>query len=132
RMSSKVAEGGLAYARHRGADRIFCGHTHQAVHVEKDGVHYYNSGGWVDSKLTYLTIDEEGVRIHDYREHDYIEHGDREHGAESASREHEGVERADDRDSGEERSEVDSSAADFADDRSEERRVGKECRSRWS
>jgi len=131
RMSSKVAGGALAYARHRGADRIFCGHTHQAVHVEKDGVHYYNSGGWVDSKLTYLTIDEEGVRIHEYHEHEYHEHEydeheysehgdrertDREHGAESAFGEHDGRERADDRDSGEERSEADSAAADFADD----------------
>jgi UDP-2,3-diacylglucosamine pyrophosphatase LpxH len=126
RMSSKVAGGALAYARHRGADRIFCGHTHEAVHLEQDNVHYYNSGGWVDSKLTYLTIDEEGVRIHEYSEHEYDEHddqargerepGEREHGAEFASREPDGHERADDRDPGEERSEADSSAADFADD----------------
>jgi UDP-2,3-diacylglucosamine pyrophosphatase LpxH len=125
RMSSKVAGGALAFAHHHGAERIFCGHTHEAVHVEKDGVHYYNSGGWVDSRLTYLTIDEEGVRIHDYREHDCNEHddrehdgehGDREHGPESASRESDGSERVDDRDSGEERGEADSSAADRADD----------------
>ena len=49
-----------------GADRIFCGHTHEAIHVERDGIHYYNSGGWVDSRLTYLTIDEQGVQIHDF------------------------------------------------------------------
>ena len=125
RMSSKVAGGALAFAHHHGAERIFCGHTHEAVHVEKDGVHYYNSGGWVDSRLTYLTIDEEGVRIHDYREHDCNEHddrehdgehGDREHSPESASRESDGSERVDDRDSGEERGEADSSAADRADD----------------
>jgi len=116
RMSSKVAGGALAYAHHHGAERIFCGHTHEAVHVEKDGVHYYNSGGWVDSKLTYLTIDEEGVRIHEYDEHDDRGHADREQVAESASREPGGGERADDRDSGEERGEADSSAADFADD----------------
>ena len=121
RMSTKVSSGALAYAHHHGAERIFCGHTHEAVHVEKDGVHYYNSGGWVDSRLTYLTIDEEGVRIHeyneqDYREHDYDGHDAREHGAESASSEREGGERVDDRDSGEERGEADSPAADFADD----------------
>ena len=44
RMSPKVATGALAYARHHGADRIFCGHTHEAAHVEQDGIHYYNSG----------------------------------------------------------------------------------------
>ena len=32
----------------------------------QDGIHYYNSGGWVDSRLTYLTIDEQGVRIHEF------------------------------------------------------------------
>jgi len=121
RMSSKVSSGALAYAHHHGAERIFCGHTHEAVQVEKDGVHYYNCGGWVDSRLTYLTIDEQGVRIHDYSEHDYSEHDDREHGdrghgVESASRGPDGRERVDDRDSGEERGEADSSAADRADD----------------
>ncbi len=97
RMSPKVASGALNYARQHGADRIFCGHTHEAVHVEQDGVHYYNSGGWVDSRLTYLTIDEQGVEIHEYDKHEYGE-------------------RADDRDSGEERGETDSAIADFADE----------------
>jgi UDP-2,3-diacylglucosamine pyrophosphatase LpxH len=97
RMSPKVASGALSYARHHGADRIFCGHTHEAMHVPQDGVDYYNAGGWVDSRLTYLTIDETGVQIHEYNEHQYGE-------------------RADDRDSGEERGEADSAPADFADD----------------
>ncbi len=92
RMSEKVAAGALALARHRQAERIFCGHTHEALHVERDGIGYYNSGGWVDSRLTYLTIDETGVQIHEYRE------------------------RTDDRDSGEERGEADSALADFADE----------------
>jgi UDP-2,3-diacylglucosamine pyrophosphatase LpxH len=97
RMSPKVASGALSHARQHGAERIFCGHTHEAIHVEQDGVHYYNSGGWVDSRLTYLTIDEQGVEIHDYDEREYGEP-------------------ADDRDSGEERGETDSALADFADE----------------
>ena len=92
RMSRKVAAGALEYAQHHGADRIFCGHTHEAFHAEQDSTHYYNSGGWVDSRLTYLTIDEQGVNIHEYHE------------------------RADDRDSGEERGEADSALVDFADE----------------
>ncbi|MGC2646544.1 MAG: UDP-2,3-diacylglucosamine diphosphatase, partial [Candidatus Sulfotelmatobacter sp.] len=107
RMSPKVSAGALQHARQHNAQRIFCGHTHQAVHVEADGIHYYNSGGWVDSRLTYLTVDEEGVRIHEFNEHEYNEH---EH------TEHESHERADHRDSGEERGEVDSAFADFADE----------------
>lgn len=70
RMSPKVACGALAYARLHGADRIFCGHTHDAMHQEKDGVHYYNAGGWIDSHLTYITVAEEGVRIHEYVDRD--------------------------------------------------------------
>ncbi|HUA16403.1 MAG TPA: UDP-2,3-diacylglucosamine diphosphatase [Verrucomicrobiae bacterium] len=97
RMSPKVAAGALGYARHHGADRIFCGHTHEAIHIAQGGIDYYNSGGWVDSRLTYLTIDEVGVQIHEYDEHEYGE-------------------RADDRDSGEERGEADSTLADLADD----------------
>jgi UDP-2,3-diacylglucosamine pyrophosphatase LpxH len=102
RMSMKVSAGALAHAQHQGADRIFCGHTHEALHVEQDGVHYYNSGGWVDSRLTYLTIDEQGVKIHDFHEHEFTEQQYRE--------------RVDDRDSGEERSEADPALADFSDE----------------
>jgi UDP-2,3-diacylglucosamine pyrophosphatase LpxH len=90
RMSAKVASGAIFHARLRGADRIFCGHTHAAMHREQDGIHYYNSGGWVDSKPAYITIGEEGVQINEYHE------------------------RTDDRDSGEERGEADSALADVA------------------
>jgi UDP-2,3-diacylglucosamine pyrophosphatase LpxH len=92
RMSSKVAAGALHYARQHGADRIFCGHTHEAIHVEQGGIQYCNCGGWVDSRMTWLTVDEHGVLIHEYSE------------------------RTDDRDPGEERVEVDSSLVDFADE----------------
>jgi UDP-2,3-diacylglucosamine pyrophosphatase LpxH len=100
RMSSKVSAGALHYAAQHEAGRIFCGHTHEALHVEQDGINYYNSGGWVDSRLTYLTIDEEGVRIHEYNEREYDER----------------EQRTDDRDSGQERGETDSAFADFADE----------------
>ena len=92
RMSEKVARGALKYARNRGVDRVFCGHTHEAMHLVEDGVHYYNSGGWVDSRLTYVTINEQGVSLHEYGE------------------------RFDDRDPGEERSEADWESADIFDE----------------
>ena len=107
RMSPKVSAGALQHARQHEAQRIFCGHTHQAVHIEADGIHYYNSGGWVDSRLTYLTVDEEGVRIHEFNEHEYNNHD---------HIEHESHERADDRDSGQERGETDPAFTDFADE----------------
>ena len=97
RMSAKVSQGAIAFAKHHQAQRIFCGHTHEAIYVEKNGISYYNSGGWVDSRLTYLTIDETGVQIHEFDQQQYRE-------------------RADHRDSGEERGEADSALVDLADD----------------
>jgi UDP-2,3-diacylglucosamine pyrophosphatase LpxH len=97
RMSQKVAAGALTYARHHEADRVFCGHTHEALQAERNGVSYYNSGAWVGSRLTYLTVDEKGVRIHEYNE---CEQG----------------ERIDHRDPREERGEADSATFDFTDE----------------
>jgi UDP-2,3-diacylglucosamine pyrophosphatase LpxH len=66
RMQSIVAEGAFLYARAGRVDRIFCGHTHVAIHENRHGIDYYNSGSWVDTNPTYLTIDKEGVQIREY------------------------------------------------------------------
>jgi UDP-2,3-diacylglucosamine pyrophosphatase LpxH len=71
RLSHKVASGALFHARLHNADRIFCGHTHEAMHQDKDSIQYYNAGGWVDDRLTYITIDKAGVLIHEYHDHPY-------------------------------------------------------------
>lgn len=92
RMSAKVASGAIAHARERGAQRIFCGHTHDAMHIKQDGVDYYNAGGWIDARLTYITVGDDGVCIHDYNE------------------------RSDDRDPSEERNAADSELAAFTSD----------------
>ncbi len=68
RLSAKVASGAIAHARVRQADRVFCGHTHQAQSCEREGVAYYNSGSWTDFPPTYLTVDSGGVCIHEFRE----------------------------------------------------------------
>ena len=66
RLSSKVAAGAIAHARHHRAARIFCGHTHAALHASEDGIDYYNCGAWIDEHLTYITVGEDGVQIHEY------------------------------------------------------------------
>jgi len=66
RLTEKVSAGALAYAKQGHIDRVFCGHTHAADERAKDGVHYFNSGSWVDAAPTYITIAEVGVRIHIY------------------------------------------------------------------
>lgn len=76
RLTEKVAEGALSYARAGNIDRVFCGHTHVADERHMNGISYYNSGCWVDTQPTYITIAEEGVRIHVYEPGVYerIEH----------------------------------------------------------
>ena len=66
RLSSKVADGALAHAGHNKAQRIFGGHTHAALHKRGEGADYYNCGAWIDERLTYITVGEDGVQIHEY------------------------------------------------------------------
>jgi UDP-2,3-diacylglucosamine pyrophosphatase LpxH len=66
RLSEKVAHGALAHARHHQAARIFCGHTHAALHKQEHGIDYFNCGAWIDEHPTYITVGEEGVQIHEY------------------------------------------------------------------
>jgi len=67
RLSAQVAQGALSYAKTGKAERIFCGHTHVPLHMEQDGVEYWNSGAWVDRRCTYITVDQEGIAIHEYK-----------------------------------------------------------------
>ncbi len=66
RLSDKVADGALQYAAAGCADRVFCGHTHQALARTRDGIEYFNSGSWQDQQATFLTVDLQGVHIHEY------------------------------------------------------------------
>ncbi len=67
RHSSKVAAGALQHARMNGATRVFCGHTHLAMQTEQAAVRYFNTGCWVQATAHYITIDEQGVEIHEYQ-----------------------------------------------------------------
>jgi UDP-2,3-diacylglucosamine pyrophosphatase LpxH len=66
RMSPRVAAGALRFASEQSADVVFCGHTHEAQHLEGEGVNYYNTGCWTQSPSTFITIDDSGVRINSY------------------------------------------------------------------
>ena len=75
RLSAKVAQGALSYAKQGKAERIFCGHTHEPLQLERAGVEYYNTGAWVDTRCTYITVSQEGVHIHEY-DHAQADHRD--------------------------------------------------------
>lgn len=68
RLSAKVARGALAHGHSRGAERVFCGHTHEALSLKRDGVEYYNSGSWTQDDPTYIAVDTHGVRVSNYSE----------------------------------------------------------------
>ncbi len=65
-LSGKVSAGALHYAKLGRVHRIFCGHTHEPMHVHRDGIDYYNTGSWIDLNPTYITVGEEGVAIREY------------------------------------------------------------------
>lgn len=68
RLSPKVAGGALAHARFKNSNRVFCGHTHEALSLVRDGVEYYNTGSWTQDSATYIAIDHQGVRICEYKD----------------------------------------------------------------
>jgi UDP-2,3-diacylglucosamine pyrophosphatase LpxH len=66
RLTPKVAEGAIAYARARGATRIYCGHTHEATTQTQDGISYWNAGAWTHTRSTYITIKGREVKTHEH------------------------------------------------------------------
>lgn len=65
RLSQKVANQALLYAKFNDADFVFCGHTHKAMRLQKDGIRYFNSGCWTDIPCAYITLDEDQIEIHE-------------------------------------------------------------------
>src|SRR5919198_1623670 len=65
RLSAKVAAGALAHGRARSVQRVFCGHTHEALQRSSGGIEYFNTGSWTQENPTYITVGEEGVAIHE-------------------------------------------------------------------
>lgn len=58
-------------AKNKKCDGVICGHIHKPADRYIDGIHYLNSGDWLES-LTALTEDEEGKwNIYRYKEEDF-------------------------------------------------------------
>ncbi len=67
RNSEKVAARAILYARFRGVDYIFCGHTHKAMQERRGRIRYFNSGSWTDVPSTYITINGKKIEICKYQ-----------------------------------------------------------------
>ena len=51
-LSDEVEKGAIRYARAHNARYMFCGHTHKARRVTRDGVIYVNTGSWTGESET--------------------------------------------------------------------------------
>jgi UDP-2,3-diacylglucosamine pyrophosphatase LpxH len=67
RNSEKVAARAILYARMRGFDYIFCGHTHKADQQRRGKIRYFNSGCWTDIPSTYITVEGKKIEICKYQ-----------------------------------------------------------------
>ena len=66
RLSDKVARSAIRFAKKRGADFVFCGHTHKALEKSSEGVRYFNSGCWTDFPADYITIEGGDIELHQF------------------------------------------------------------------
>jgi UDP-2,3-diacylglucosamine pyrophosphatase LpxH len=56
RLSDEVAKGALHLAKIKGADYVFCGHTHLPMILKHHNITYINSGSWVESPSSFIAI----------------------------------------------------------------------------
>lgn len=68
RLTEKVAQGALHHAKLKGAEIVFCGHTHHALALQECDVRYFNTGCWTHGQPTYITILNGEVQIREYEE----------------------------------------------------------------
>jgi len=62
RLSDKVGHDAVHHAKKQHqVDIVFCGHTHQPMDRDIDGLRYVNSGSWTDKPSHYITIGHDGV-----------------------------------------------------------------------
>ena len=58
-----VQRGALVYARERGFTGIVTGHTHFHHDEHIDGLHYLNTGCWVDQPCSYVQVEDGAARL---------------------------------------------------------------------
>lgn len=63
RLSKKVAQRALLYAKLQGVDYIICGHTHKILTKKSGETRYYNCGCWTDTPSGYVTIDKDKIKV---------------------------------------------------------------------
>lgn len=65
----RVIENAMTYALHMNYDVIICGHTHlpDMLTNSSGSVEYYNSGSWCDKKCHYITINNNKIKLEEFK-----------------------------------------------------------------
>lgn len=64
RISKDVADGAVKMGEKKGANYVFCGHTHKALHWNIRDIKYFNTGCWTDIPSSYVTITDGIPELH--------------------------------------------------------------------
>lgn len=67
-----VKRGTAEYARGRGFDGVIVGHTHFPDDEPIGGIHYLNSGCWIEQPCHYILATDQSVKLHEWDEHDLV------------------------------------------------------------
>jgi UDP-2,3-diacylglucosamine pyrophosphatase LpxH len=67
-VAAAVQQGALACARARGYAGVVTGHTHFWHDEFLGGLHYLNTGCWVDSPCSYVRVEDGVARVHHWDE----------------------------------------------------------------
>ena len=66
-LHDKIAHDAAEHAHDRGAQVIFCGHTHLAMDNNNNSVRYVNAGCWTDNPSTLVSVGHHGeIKIHEF------------------------------------------------------------------
>lgn len=77
RLTPNVCKGAISFARERGAEVVVCGHTHEAMQAEHNGIRYLNSGCWIASyPPTYVAFSESGISLCEFPWQEAVESDD--------------------------------------------------------
>lgn len=64
RESARVRDGAVRHARRQGVQTVICGHTHESDDTTLDGVRYINSGSWTQDECSFVTVGDDGAKLH--------------------------------------------------------------------
>ncbi len=59
----------MRHARRLGASTVICGHVHQQEDIQKKGIRYINTGGWLGEQNFYLEISNGNMTLRQWGGH---------------------------------------------------------------